>query len=113
MKRAAGFLLVALFMFGPRVGGAVERFHASTLKFVYPFGTGDFVLGFDNDSPQCTATGSPKYMFVAVGQYGVTAEGAKKMFATAMMAFALGKQVSIAFDDATVSCYINRLSVSN
>ncbi len=113
MKRFAGFLLVAVFMFGARVGSAVERPLASTLKFVYPVGTGDFVLGFDMDSPQCLASGSPKYMYVAVGQNGVTTDGAKKMFAAAMMAFALGKQISIAFDDGTVFCYINRLSVSN
>ncbi len=111
MKRIAGFLLVAIFMFGPRAGSAIERFHASTLKFVYPLGAGDFVLGFDTDSVQCPASGLPKYMYVAVGQNGVTADGAKKMFAAALMAFALGKQLSFAFDDGTVFCYINRLSV--
>ena len=106
-------LFAATCALGPNASLATERGHASTLNFVYPLGTGDFILAFDNDSAQCTALGPPKYMYVSVGQNGVTAEGAKKMFATAMLAFALRKQLSVAFGDSTSACFINRLTVYN
>jgi hypothetical protein len=92
---------------------AVERYHQSTVKWVYPLNGGDFVLGFDADSASCTASGAPKYMYVQVGQNGVNAEGSKKMYAAALLAFAMAKQMSIAFDDATPQCYINRVTVTN
>jgi hypothetical protein len=92
--------------------GATERWHTSTLQWVYPLASGDFVIGFDADNSYCTSTNTPKYMYVAVGQNGVTAEGAKKIFAAALTALALGKTLSIAFDDGTASCYVNRVTVN-
>jgi hypothetical protein len=90
---------------------ATEQWHSSTLRWVYPLGNGDFVIGFDVDSAACTGVGAPKYMYVAVGQNGVTEEGIKKLYAAALTAFSLGKTLSIAFDDATAYCYVNRFSV--
>ena len=93
---------------------AAERYHNSTLKWVYPLASGDFALGFDVNSAECTSPGAPqKYMYVQVGQNSVTAEGAKKIYAAALLAFATSKNVSIAFDDSTPQCYINRATVSN
>jgi hypothetical protein len=92
--------------------GATERYHTSTLKSVYPQGNGDFVLVFDTDTTQCAlASGSPKYQYVVVGQNGVNAEGSKKIYAAALSAVITRATVDIAFDDATVYCYINRLVV--
>ena len=91
---------------------AAERYHSSTLKFIYPLGNGDFVLGFDADSAQCTAAGSPKYMYVAVGQNGVNEEGAKKLYSASMLAYSMRSPVYVAFDDTTTFCYVNRLHVS-
>src|SRR5262245_32884635 len=91
---------------------ATEQYHTSTLQWIYPVSTGDFVLGFETSSSACTNPQSPKYMYVTVGQNGVTVEGAKKIYAAALVAFALGKSVSIAFDDATIYCYLNRLTVN-
>lgn len=92
---------------------ATERYHNSTLKFVYPLGSGDFVLGFDVDTAQCTGAGAPKYMYVTVGQNGVTAEGSKKMYAAAMLALSNRMTVYFAFDDATQYCYLNRLTIES
>ena len=39
-------------------------------------------------------------------------EGGRKIYAAALMAFALGKSVSVAFDDATTYCYLNRLTMN-
>jgi hypothetical protein len=91
---------------------AAETWHGSTLQFVYPLSNGDFVIGFDTSSSACTNPNSPKYMYVAVGQNGVDAEGAKKMYAAALTALVAGKTLSVAFDNATPSCYVNRFSVS-
>jgi hypothetical protein len=92
---------------------ASEISFTSTLKFVYPLANGDFVLGFDADPASCTAAGSPKYVYVAVGQNGMTAAGSAKLFAGAMTALVTRQSVSIAFDDTTNYCYVNRLTVSN
>ena len=83
----------------------------STVKFVYPQGDGSFVLGFVSDAGTCSNVNSPKYFYVVAGQNGVTADGVKALLATALTAFATGSTLSVAFDDATASCYINRLSV--
>jgi hypothetical protein len=94
--------------------GATERSHTSTLKFVYPLANGDFVIGFDAESAFCTSASTPnKYYGVYVGQNGVAAAGASKMFAAALLALSTRQSVSIAFDDATANCYVNRLTVSN
>src|SRR5262245_32596258 len=108
--KAAPWIGVPLFLLFSTASQAVERQHQSTLKFVYPLANGDFVLGFDVDAPQCSAP-SPKYMYAAVGQNGMTAEGAKKLYAAALTGFAAGRLVSIAYDDSSAYCYINRLSV--
>ena len=91
---------------------AAEAWHGGTLEFVYPLSNGDFVIGFDTSSSACTNPNSPKYMYVAVGQNGVDAEGATKMYAAALTALVAGKTLSVAFDTATTSCYVNRFSVS-
>src|SRR5262245_30376681 len=91
---------------------AAESWHTSTLAWVYPSGAGDFVLGFDTNSSYCTNPGSPtKYMYVVVGQNGVTAEGAKTMFAAALAALAMGKTV-VPFDSATYECYVSAVLVN-
>jgi hypothetical protein len=91
---------------------AAEVWHTSTVQWVYPLSNGNFVIGFDTSSSACTNPNAPKYMYVAVGQNGVDAEGAKKMYAAALTALAAGKTLTVAFDDATTACYVNRLLVN-
>lgn len=92
---------------------ATERFHASTLEFVYPLANGDFVIGFDSDPSTCSSASAPKYLYVSVGQNGVTAAGSAKLFAAAMTALVTRQTVAAAFDDATSNCYVNRFSVQD
>jgi hypothetical protein len=78
---------------------------------VYPQGDGSVILTFTQDSQSCSASGNPKYFTVMSGQNGVASDGVKNILATALTALALGKPVSVVFDDATPSCYINRIAV--
>lgn len=107
-----GLAAVALAV-GPWAAHAAERWHGGVPKTVYTGGSGWIVLTFPTEAPDCTATGSPKYMYIVVGANGVTADGAKQMLATAMLAVATGKSLSVAYDDASPSCYINRVLIGN
>ncbi|HEU5136527.1 MAG TPA: hypothetical protein VFU13_15355 [Steroidobacteraceae bacterium] len=105
--------VLAACLFAPAVANAVDSWHQEKLKFVYPLGNGDFVLGFQSNSPSCASTSNPQYFYVSAGAYGVTAEGVKAMLATALMALATEKSIAIAFDGTSPYCYINRFSVQN
>lgn len=101
--------IVGLWLCG--TGFAAEQWVTGTLMYVYPQGNGDFVLIFDVDSPNCPVTGPRKYMNANVGQNGMTAEGAKKIYSAALAALLTRSVVQVAFDDATTACFINRLVV--
>lgn len=89
---------------------AAERWTAAgQIKYVYPFGDGNFVLILATDAPECPQAGPGKYMYVQVGANGMTAVGAKSMLATALGAHLAGRHVSLAFDDASGGCYVNRM----
>ncbi len=90
---------------------ATGQIVVSTLAFVYPFGDGSFVLGFTQGSTFCQSQNSPQYFYVTPGQNNVTADGAKATLATALTAFALGRTLSVYFDDSTIYCYVNRFSI--
>ena len=92
---------------------AAERSHQSTLKFVYTFSNGDFVIGFDSDPSTCSSPNVPKYFHVSVGENGVNAAGSAKLFAAAMAALVTRQSVSAVFDDGTSNCYVNRISVED
>ena len=70
-----------------------------------------FVMVLDNDAPQCTGAGPGKYMWVGVGWNGMTDEGRKALYAAALPALATRVLVSINNDDATPSCWVNRISL--
>ena len=110
--RAVIPVILAALVYTPTALSA-EAYHQSSIKFLYPLADGSFVLVFNVDSPSCSSTITPKYHYVTTGQNSVNAEGSKKIFAAATLAFALNKQVNIAFDNATTFCYINRITVIN
>ena len=112
--RALGFLLSGLgglLGAGSALGG--EAWGVDTVKMVYPLANGSFVLILNTSPPSCPSAGNPKYLYVVAGENGVTADGVKAMLATALTAAAAGKQLQVAFDDSTVSCYVNRLALVN
>jgi hypothetical protein len=106
------FSCIALLLAAPL--SATERQQIATVKFVYPLADGNFVIGLDADSSFCTSTSSPnKYYHVYVGQYGVTADGSSKIYASALLALASRQTINVIFDDTTAYCYVNRVAVSN
>ena len=90
---------------------AAEYWHTSTVKWVYPKADGDFVIAFDTASSGCPSTDNPQYFNVVVGQNDMTAEGAKNVYAAALVALTTRQTVSVAFE--SVGCYVNRLIVAN
>jgi hypothetical protein len=99
---------------GGGVVQATERILTSSVKLVYPLSNGDFAVGLAVSSPYCTnGHTAPQYLFITVGQNGVTAQGSAKMYAAALTALTTGLQVTVAFDNGTASCYINRLNLTN
>ena len=89
-----------------------ESWHQSAIQQVYPLSDGSFVLILLTDAATCSSASSPDYYVVAPGQNGVTADGIKLLFAASLAAAAQGNPVTIAFDNATTNCYVNRLVVS-
>jgi hypothetical protein len=111
LVNSLGFL--AGLMFAAGAGHAAEVWHTSTVRAIYPLADGSFVLTFNANSASCASADNPHYYYARAGQNGMTAEGSKKMYAIAALAFATNKPVSFAFDNATASCFINRLSVGS
>lgn len=107
-RSVAWTILLCLLSWGAH---AAEIWHTSTIKMLYPVADGSFVLIFDVNAPACTNTNTDKYHSVTPSQNAMTVEGAKKIYAAAMMAMATEKSVQFAFDDSTASCYVNRLAV--
>jgi hypothetical protein len=111
MKRYSRILLACIGLSASAVANA-ESWLTSTIKRVYPLGDGSFVLIMTIDAADCAGTPGNKYHYVRPGVYGVTSDGVRAMLATALTAFASGKTVSIAFDQSSSSCDINRLTVN-
>src|SRR5262245_55937437 len=84
---------------------AAEVWHTAFVTRVYPQADGSVRLSFSTDHANCTNSSSPKWYFIVVGQNSVTADGLRSMHATALTALAMERQVSIAFDDSTATCY--------
>lgn len=108
MKKA---LWMGLLFLGIQSAVAVERWHTAPIRWIYPQANGGFIITFTTESAHCTSTAVPKYYYVGQGYNGVSADGATKMYAAAMMAIAMGRQISIAFEDGTNDCAVNRIIV--
>jgi hypothetical protein len=105
-------ILLACLGFGLSAIANAEAWHTSTIKQVYPLGDGSFVLIMTVDAAACSGTPGSKYHYVRPGVNGVTSDGVRAMLATALTAFALGKTVSMAFDETSSSCDVNRFSMN-
>lgn len=89
---------------------ADENWQTSTIKSVYPLGSGtSFVIVLQNPTTSCT--NASNYHYAQVGQNGVTAEGLKLLYAAALAAHLSGRSISINFDGSTDNCFVNRLYV--
>jgi len=90
-------------------GWAASVGFTAHLTSITAIGDGRSVLQFDALSSSCPAT--PQGFYVAAGQNGVTADGAKSILSTAFLAFALGKTLNIFFDSSTSYCYVSQAIV--
>jgi hypothetical protein len=91
---------------------AATAWYQGTIQMIYPMSDGSFAIGVPTVLPTCSGNGSGGvYLFVSPGQNAVTADGAKNLLATLLMAFAQGRTISVAYDDSTLYCYVNRLLV--
>lgn len=88
---------------------AANVWHTSKIKTIYPVSDGDFIIIFKSTS-QCTDRN--QYHRVFVGSNGIDAEGSNKLYSAALAAAAMGKTVSINFDDSSSNCFINRMKVN-
>jgi hypothetical protein len=111
MKFSCKILLACLGLCVSAISNA-EAVHTSTIKTVYPLANGSFVLIMTEDAPSCGGTPGSKYHYVRPGVFGVTSDGVRAMLASALTAFALGKTVSIVFDETITSCDINRFTIN-
>jgi hypothetical protein len=93
--------------------GAAEVWHQDYVKTVYPLSNGNFIVTFVNSPAACTNASTPKYFHVGVGSNGVTGDGVKSMLATALLAFASGKRLTVVFEGASSTCDVNRLIISD
>lgn len=92
---------------------SAEQAHTGTLKWIYPQADGSYVLTFDTNPSACPNANATKYLYVQVGQNGMTAESAKYIYAAALSAMSLGKQLQVYYNDASIYCYINRAVLIN
>ena len=105
-----GFLAATLISFAAQIQAA-EVLHTAYVVRVFPQSDGSIRLSFAVDHANCTNAANPKSFFIVVGQNGVTADAARAMHVTALTAFAMERQLQIAFDDSTANCYINRIQL--
>jgi hypothetical protein len=108
LRAAIGCMLVVLSL-TPLPGMSAPVSHTAPIKWIHSQADGSFVLTLTTDSATCL--GSPKQYYVVAGQNGMTAEGAKRVFAAAMLALSLNKSISVYFESATAECYVNRVLV--
>lgn len=102
-----------LMMFSGSAFAANVTFSTTGISSIYPQNEGTILITLNTNSAACTNGSSPKFYAIAVGGNGVTADGAKALYATALTAFSTGKPVTIVFDDQYSACYINRIQIHN
>ena len=111
MKVNFKILLACLGLSASAIANA-QGWHTSTIAKVYPLADGSFVLIMTEDAAACSGTPGSKYHYVRPGVFGVTSDGVRAMLASALTAFALGKTISMVFDDSSSSCDINRFTIN-
>ncbi len=102
-------LLMAISLASFHTQAADNKWFTSTVKTLYPYADGSFVIVFDNINEGCT--GKDKYHRVKAGQNGVSPAAIELMFSTVLSAGTLGKKLSVVYDASTSGCYINRMNI--
>ncbi len=88
---------------------AVNTWHDSKIKRIYPQPGGNLVITFKTPSVHCSR--SDNYHFISDGVNGVKLEGIKSMLSVLLTAATLDKVVSVKFDKDSPSCDVNKLHI--
>ncbi len=88
---------------------AVNTWHDSKVKRIYPQSGGNVVVTFKTPSAHCSR--ADNYHFISDGVNGVKQEGIKSMLSVLLTAATLDKVVSVNFDKDSPSCDIHKLSI--
>lgn len=111
LKRSGHALLLALLL-GAGCAYAANEWHDEVaVSRIYSHGEGKVLFSFVPSAPNCPNTNSPKWHTVEVGENGMTAEGLKLIYAGALTATALGRNVRVHYDNASANCFVARLIV--
>lgn len=111
MKNAISILAVLAAVTAVLPAHATEQTKTSSITSVYPVPDGSFYITLADIPAECTNTNSPKRLHVKVGENAMTADAMKQIYAAALVAVTADLTVYVAYDDATSSCYVNRLRV--
>ena len=96
----------------PHLASAASLWVTGSISILYPMGNGAYVVAIEGvTAPNCGATGTSRYFYMAVGQNGVVSDGLRILAATAIAAFSMGKAISIVYDDGSASCFVSALTV--
>jgi hypothetical protein len=74
--------------------------------------TGGFLLEFSAAVNAACTAGGPNRLYIYPGSHAVTADGAKSLLATALMAFASGMKVNVLYDDTAPNCWGRYITLS-
>lgn len=101
--------IIALLMM-PLLSVAENVWHESTIRTIYPLGSGAFVIIPVVPAPDCTRSDS--YLYVSEGENGVSAEAVKNMLSVSLTAATLGKNIKVNYNKNSTSCFISKLQIS-
>jgi hypothetical protein len=106
--------LACSLLIGQPAFAAATWLYGVTIKTVYPYTDGSFVVTLSSSPSSCTNTGSPDknfYVTVNAAPNGntTTETGARNLFALALQASAMTKTVDVLFDSSTSNCYIGAM----
>ena len=110
-KRLLGIVLSCICPAVATSASAATAWYQGAVQLVYPLNDGSFVIGVPTTLSTCFSSGQGVYLYVTPGQNAVTLDGAKSMLATTLTAFAIARTISVAYDDSTSYCYVNRLLI--
>lgn len=110
MKRTVACVSLLLLS---KLAFASESGFSSLVKSIYPQGDGSVILTFETGTSACTNGSSPKFFLVANGYNGVTADGVKNIYGAAILAMALNRPLTVAFENSSSLCPINRVFIEN
>ena len=118
MKLKKWLLSFALVLSGVSAQAAPVWVNGVTIKSIYPYGDGSFVISLSSAPASCTNAVTPdKYFYITVNAAPngttITQTWARNLLAVALQASALGNSVDVLFDSATTNCYVQAMIMHN